>query len=94
MNLRIQFYKMALEKIKISDILKTQKYAIKATSAAQVKKLIPFYKNMEDIEMFFEKDKKHVEYIGSRHTMNRKFHLFFVNKDNKVLIDYEQLEFD
>jgi len=83
-----------LVKMKISEILKSEKYAIKVTTLEQAKKLVPIYKNFDDLELFFKNDPKHIEYVGARHTMNKGFHLYFVHKEGKIILDYKQIEFD
>jgi len=81
-------------KIKTSEILKSEKYAVRVTTLEQAKILVPMYKSFEDLELFFNNDPKHVEYVGARHTMNKKFHLYFVHKEGKTIIEFENLEID
>lgn len=85
---------MITQKVKISDILKSEKYAIKVTSLEQAKLLVPIYKKFDDLELFFKNDPNHREFIGSRHTMNKGFHLYFVHPSGKSIIDFEDVEMD
>lgn len=85
---------MIAQKIKTSDILKSEKYAIRITNIKQANKLVPFFKRFDDLKMFFENDPKHAEYVGARHTMNKGFHLYFVNPDGKTILEFNDIEID
>lgn len=85
---------MFTPKIKTSEILKSEKYAVKVTSLEQAKKLVPIYKKFDDLELFFKNDPKHVEFVGSRHTMNKGFHLYFVHPQGKTIVDFDDIEID
>lgn len=85
---------MPITKIKTSEILKSEKYAICINTLEQAKQLVPLYKNFDDLELFFKNDPNHVEYVGARHTMNKGFHLYFVHKEGKTIIEFENLEID
>ncbi len=86
--------KQLLDKMKVSEILKSEKYAIRVSTLEQAKKLVPIYKNFDDLELFFNNDPNHVEYVGARHTMNKGFHLYFVHKEGKKIIEFENIEID
>jgi hypothetical protein len=81
-------------KIKTSEILKSEKYAIKVTSLEQAKKLVPIYKKFDDLELFFKNDPNHREFVGARHTMNKGFHFYFVNPNGRTIVDFEDVEID
>ena len=85
---------MTATKIRVSDILKSERYAIKVENIEQVIKLIPECKILEDLELFFSTDPNHTEYIGTRHSLKKGFHLNFVHKENKVIIEFDDLEID
>jgi len=85
---------MTSTKISVSDILKSERYAIKIESIEQILKLIPDYKFIDDMELFFSTDPYHTEYIGTRHSVKKGFHLCFVHKEDKTIIDFEDLEID
>lgn len=85
---------MTATKIKISDILRSEKYAVKVESIEQVVKLIPDCKIVKDLELFFSTDASHTEYIGTRHSIKKGFHLSFVHKENKTIIDFDDLEIE
>ena len=82
------------QKIKTSEILKSEKFAVKVTSLEQAKKLVPIYKKFDDLELFFKNDKNHIEFVGSRHTMNKGFHLYFVHPEGKTIVDFNDIEID
>lgn len=85
---------MIQQKIKASDILKSEKYVIKVTSLEQAKQLVPIYKKFDDLALFFKNDPNHIEFVGARHTMNKGFHLYFVHPQGKMIIDFEDVEID
>lgn len=85
---------MILQKIKASDILKSEKYVIKVTSLEQAKQLVPIYKKFDDLALFFKNDPNHIEFVGARHTMNKGFHLYFVHPQGKMIVDFEDVEID
>lgn len=85
---------MIHQKIKTSDILKSEKYVIKVTSLEQAKKLVPIYKKFDDLALFFKNDPNHREFVGARHTMNKGFHLYFVHPENRMIVDFEDVEID
>lgn len=85
---------MTTTKLTVSDILKSDRYAIKATNIQQILKLIPDCKLIEDMELFFFTDPLHAEYIGTRHSVKRGFNLDFVHPEGKVVIDFEDIEID
>jgi len=80
-------------KTPLSKILLSEEYAIKVTSVAQAKKLVPHFKNMEDLELFFQVDRRHSEFVGSAH-YGGGAGFYFINPHDKKIIDYEQVEFD
>ncbi len=82
------------QKIKTSEILKSEKYAVKVTSLEQAKKLVPIYKKFDDLALFFKNDPNHIEFVGARHTMNKGFHLYFVHPQGKTIVDFEDVEID
>jgi hypothetical protein len=85
---------MITQKIKTSEILKSEKYAIRITTLEQAKRLVPIYKKFNDLKFFFENDKNHSEYIGMRFTMNKGFHLYFVHPEGKTIVEYEDIDID
>ena len=85
---------MITQKVKISDILKSEKYAIKVTSLEQAKKLVPIYKKFYDLALFFKNDPNHREFVGARHTMNKGFHLYFVHPQGRTIVDFEDVDID
>lgn len=85
---------MTQQKIKSSDILKSEKYVIKVTSLEQAKKLVPIYKKFDDLELFFKNDPNHREFVGARHTMNKGFHFYFVHPQGRTIVDFEDVEID
>jgi len=56
--------------------------------------LVPIYKKFNDLELFFNNDPNHIEFVGSRHTMNKGFHLYFVHPQGKTVIDFDDIEID
>lgn len=84
---------MTTTKIPLSEILRNNRIAIKVTSAAQVKKLVPDYPRIEDIELFFETDKRHKEFIGAAYGANGSG-FYFAHPEGKEIVDFEDVEFD
>jgi len=84
---------MTALKIPLSKILLNQQYAIRVTSADQVKKLVPNYSRMDDIEMFFQTDKQHREFVGANHYAGGAG-FYFTHPEDKQIIDYDKVEFD
>lgn len=84
---------MTTTKIPLSDILRSEKYAIRITSAAQVEKLVPHYPGMADLEMFFATDPRHREFVGPTFgTGGTGF--YFCHPQGKEIIDFKDVEFD
>lgn len=81
-------------KIKASDILKSEKYCVRVRKLEQAIRLVPMYKKFEDLELFFTNDPNHSEFVGARHTMNKGFHLYFVNPEGKTILEYDDIEID
>lgn len=85
---------MVAQKIKLSDILRSEKYAIRIRTLEQAKQLVPIYKKFDDLALFFKNDPNHTEFVGSMHTMNKGFHLYFVHPQGKTIVDFEDVEID
>ncbi len=80
-------------KTPLSEVLRNNNYAIKITSADQVKKLVPGYDRLNDLELFFQTDKNHREFISGNHGPEGSG-FFFCHPQGKQILDYEEVEFD
>lgn len=83
---------MTATKISLSEVLKSQRYAIKIVNIKQILALIPDCNVLEDMEFFFSTDPFHTEYLGTIHTVDKGFHLGFVHRENKELLNFEDLD--
>lgn len=79
-------------KIPLSKILNSDRYAIRLTTAAQAKKLIPYYPRMDDLELFFQTHSTHAEYAGPTHGPNGS-ELYFCNPYGKEIVEFSDVEF-
>lgn len=84
---------MTKMKTPLSEVLQNCNYAIKLTSVDQVKKLVPGYERMDDMELFFQTDKNHREFVGASYGPEGSG-FYFIHPENKKLIDFDQVEFD
>lgn len=80
---------MTPTKIPLSEILRTNRYAIKVTAAEQVKKLVPDYHRLDDMDVFFAVDPKHREFVATNSSV-----FYFSHPEGKEIIDYHDVEFD
>lgn len=85
---------MTTTKIKLSTILKDEQYAVKVTSIEQVKKIMPDYDNVADLEFFFQTDPKHKEYVGGKIDPVKGPFLGFIHPGGRIVIVFEDVEFD
>ena len=84
---------MTSTKIPLTEILRSDAYAIKLTSAEQVQKLVPGYNRLDDMAFFFDADPMHREFVSPAFGASGTG-LFFCHPEGKEVIDFNDVEFD